>query len=141
MAIFPKIQSPCPYRENLAAIMDGETCRLCKRQVFDLTSMTDDGRLSFLADCAGEVCVSYRLRPGLAAAAMAAAVALIPTAAAAEDEAMEMIIVGGIANPAKAELVEIADPNLPELPVVYEDKPSPPTDARPATPVTRPRGS
>ena len=36
MAVFPKVQSPCPYKGQLSEIMDGDTCRLCNRQVFDL---------------------------------------------------------------------------------------------------------
>ena len=39
MAIFPKIQSPCPYKGNLSDIMDGDLCRLCKRQVFACCSI------------------------------------------------------------------------------------------------------
>jgi hypothetical protein len=31
MASFPKIQNPCPYQDNLAAIMDGDMCRMCRR--------------------------------------------------------------------------------------------------------------
>ena len=58
MAFFPKIQSPCPYKGKLSAIMDGDVCRLCKREVFDLTHMTDGARREFLAGCANEVCVS-----------------------------------------------------------------------------------
>ncbi|MEA3016960.1 MAG: hypothetical protein QOI38_1682 [Sphingomonadales bacterium] len=120
MPIFPKIQSPCPYKSNLAAIMDGDVCRMCKRQVFDLTSMTDGERISFLAACEEEVCVSYAIRPALRAAAVAAALA-IPAAAAAQDEMF--ITVGGISDPARVEMVEIADEGtLPELPVVYEDE-------------------
>ncbi|MEA3040639.1 MAG: hypothetical protein QOC65_128 [Sphingomonadales bacterium] len=120
MPIFPKIQSPCPYKSNLAAIMDGDVCRMCKRQVFDLTSMTDGERVSFLAACEEEVCVSYAIRPALRAAAVAAALA-IPAAAAAQEEMW--ITVGGITDPARVQMVEIADDAaLPELPVVYEDE-------------------
>jgi predicted Fe-S protein YdhL (DUF1289 family) len=142
MAIFPKIQSPCPYKSRLASVMDGDMCRMCKRQVFDLTDMSDQQRMSFLAGCAGEVCVSYRLpfRPALAAAAMVAAV--VPTALAAQTQAAPveeaalidaldqsgpdegMIIVGGIKDPRNVEFIEDrADSLIPELPVVYEDEP------------------
>ncbi len=38
MAVYPKIQSPCHYKGNSSSIMDGDTCRMCKRQVFDLAA-------------------------------------------------------------------------------------------------------
>jgi predicted Fe-S protein YdhL (DUF1289 family) len=127
MSIFPKIQSPCPYKSKLAEIMDGDVCRMCKRQVFDLTSMTDGERLSFLSACEEEVCVSYAIRPALRAAAVAAALA-IPTAAAAQEEMW--ITVGGINDPARVQMIEIADDGtLPELPVVYEEDTQPEAQA------------
>ena len=103
MAIFPKIQSPCPYKSDLAAVMDGDMCRMCERPVFDLSFMSDDERMAFLAGCTGEVCVSYRIpfRPALAAAAMAAALAL-PGAAAAQDQAPA-------ADPAAIEAISAAE--------------------------------
>ena len=75
MPIFPRIQSPCPYKSNLAAVMDGDLCRTCNRNVFDLTAMDDGERLAFLAGCEEEVCVSYRIpvRAAFTAAALAAA--------------------------------------------------------------------
>jgi hypothetical protein len=137
--------------------MDGDFCRMCRRTVFDLTPMSDDERLAFLSGCTEKVCVSYTLpiRPAIAAAAMAAAMAL-PSAAAAQDadvpmdiEAVEIspdveemtIFVGGITNPAAAEMVEDpADAAVPELPVVYEEEPAQqPEAARPAKkPVSSP---
>ena len=134
MAFFPKIQSPCPYKGNLAAIMDGDVCRLCKREVFDLTGMDEGAQRQFFAACAGEVCVSYAvpLRPVVAAAAMAVAVAALPSAAAAQEtaevnldvEEIE-IFVGGIKDPANVEFVEDpSDSTVPELPVVYEEEPA-----------------
>lgn len=150
MALFPKIQSPCPYQADLAAIMDGDMCRMCKRQVTDLTAMDDAGRVAFFEDCETEVCVSYRVpvRSALGAAVLAAAaVAALPaaaqevpdvTVAAASveeppaDEGDELfIVVGGIGRPADVEFVEAPeDATLPEMPVVYE------TPAQ-AAPVTR----
>ena len=159
MAIFPKIQSPCPYKSDLASVMNGDMCRMCERQVFDLSFMSDQDRMAFLAGCTGEVCVSYRLpfRPALAAAAMAAALAL-PTAAAAQEQAAPVaeaaieaitademsieeaameeswIIVGGIKDLDKLEFVEDpADAAIPELPIVYEDDKS----ERPGAPAIR----
>ena len=132
MAVFPKIQSPCPYRGDLAAVMDGDFCRACSRQVFDLTAWDDGERRAFLAGCAEEVCVSYRLplRPAIAAAALAVAAIASPAAAQTEDEeVLEMIIVGGIKDPAAVQYVELpSDAALPDLPVVYEEPDAPAND-------------
>ena len=134
MALFPKIQNPCPYKANLAAVMDGDSCRMCKRQVHDLTAMTDGERIAFLASCSGEVCVSYRLRPALAAAALALAVTTVPMAAAAQDvsgaaqdidsvDYAEFGEVGGLMDLANIEFVEDeADAAMADLPVIYEDE-------------------
>jgi predicted Fe-S protein YdhL (DUF1289 family) len=144
MPLFPKIQSPCPYQTRLAAVMDGDFCRMCERQVFDLTALSDGERRAFMAGCADEVCVSYRLpvRAAMAAAALAAAT-IAPAAAAqdisppvqtetetaaaeeiaADDLSVGVIIVGGIKDPANAEFVELPeDESVPELPAVYEDE-------------------
>ena len=135
MAFFPKVQSPCPYKNQLATVMDGDFCRMCRRQVVDITDWSDGERVSFLAGCK-EVCVSYRLRPALAAAALAAAA--IPTAAAAQDQAaapvtvagademgdpeMMVVTVGGITDPANVEFASAEDlAAIPEAPVIYED--------------------
>ena len=132
MAIFPKIQSPCPYQTNLAAVMDGDNCRMCKRQVHDLTAMSDAQRKAFLASCSGEVCVSYRLRPAIAVAVLATAMTALPMAAASQEPApaaepelqMELVIVaGGIHDPANVDFIEdAADQAMAELPVVYDDE-------------------
>jgi hypothetical protein len=157
MAFYPKIQSPCPYKSQLAAIMDGGVCRMCERQVFDLTRMDDAARRAFFRGCDEEVCVSYAvpLRPALAAAAMVAALTA-PNAALAQDapavnlDVEEMqIFVGGIKDPANVEHDrELADDNIAELPVVYDDDSAAPpasgtgrgpTQSTPeAPPLTRP---
>jgi hypothetical protein len=144
MPIFPKIQSPCPYKSDLAAVMDGDMCRVCKRNVFDLTALDDGERLAFLAGCEEEVCVSYRIpmRAAVAAAALAAmsAPAMAQELAAPEIEAAVVsdaiavddmeIIVGGIKDPKQAEMVEIdTDTSVPDLPVVYDDGEPPATSA------------
>ena len=138
MPLFPKIQSPCPYQGDLSAVMDGDVCRLCARQVFDITDWTDGQRMAFLAGCEEEVCVSYRLP--LRAAAMAAAFVAAPALAAAQEpvaappvEAQAnaaaegpMIIVmgGGIKEPSHVEFVAVPEAeSAPELPVVYEEAP------------------
>ena len=125
MAIFPKIQSPCPYKSQLASVMDGDVCRMCKRQVYDLSDWSDEQRVVFLKGCQTEVCVSYRFRigPAIAAAAVAAVALGVPAAAAAQDECEEIaeLWVGGIKDPANVQYVEdAADSAIPELPVVYE---------------------
>ena len=154
MAFFPKIQSPCPYLADLASIMDGDFCRMCERQVFDLTHMSSDEKKAFLDGCTGEVCISYRFTPALAAAALAAA---MPAAAVAQDlgpiapdsaaiaastaeiAAMEgeAIIVtgGGIKDPRNVQYVEDpSDQGVPELPVVYDDPPVRQAAAAPGPP-------
>lgn len=126
MAIYPKIQSPCPYKGDISNIMDGDVCRLCKREVFDLTLMTDGERVSFMKGCAGEVCVKYSfpLRPAVAAAVIAAAaVVALPTAAVAcsDETETEIVFVGGIKDPANLQYVQVPDAKTaPALPVVTE---------------------
>ncbi len=135
MGFFPRIQSPCPYQGSLGEIMDGDVCRLCKKQVIDLTEMGDDGRRAFLNSCEGEVCVSYRLlRPALAAAVAGAAalatpaLACDPPADPAATTAVPMDIIvtaGGMTAPREAEWVERRDvAAVPELPVTYEEVPA-----------------
>ena len=143
MAFNPKIDNPCPYKNNLSAVMDGDFCTMCKRNVFDLNGMNDEARQSFLASCSTEVCVSYTLPVKQVAAIAAAAALLTPLPLAAQDStapapametgpAMEdvyeydMIIVGGIKDPkATAQKAPIKaapseDKNLTELPVIDE---------------------
>jgi predicted Fe-S protein YdhL (DUF1289 family) len=161
MPLFPRIQSPCPYKDRLGAVMDGDFCRMCRRSVVDLTAFTDGERIAFLAGCEEEVCVSYRLpRAAIGAAALAAATLALPTAAAAqatpavaealaevpavESDAVAqddmMIMVGGIKDPRQAEFAAVGDsPSAPELPVVYEDEKAPP--GAPAKRVSAPTGS
>jgi predicted Fe-S protein YdhL (DUF1289 family) len=125
MAMFPKIQSPCPYKNQLASVMDGDMCRMCKRQVFDLSDMSAGERVAFLKGCTDKVCVSYKfpMRPVLAAAVAVAAVTAPMSAAACEPtEVPYEVVVGGINDPANVEYVQdAADSAIPELPVVYED--------------------
>jgi predicted Fe-S protein YdhL (DUF1289 family) len=148
MPMFPKIQSPCPYKSDLAAVMDGDFCRMCKRQVVDLSDWSDGERVAFLAGCAEEVCVSYRLplREMIAAATLAS-LAAAPAAAANGAEGHESglslqamaemardvaempesyVMVGGIQDPSRVEFAGAEDLTVPELPVVYEDDPAPP---------------
>lgn len=148
MAIFPRVQSPCPYQGNLASVMDGDMCRACKRQVFDLTAMTDGERVAFMDGCATEVCVSYKLP--LAALAMAATLGAPMAAAAQEAASVDMdnfvLIVGGVKDVANVEYIEVsADNALPELPAIYEDAAGEenalPAMAAQATPISSPSGT
>jgi hypothetical protein len=123
VALFPKIQSPCPYKGELSTIMEGDTCRLCKRRVFDLTNMDDAARVAFMKACTSEVCVTYKfpVRPVLAAAVVAVAMTAPMAAAACDATAETVVVTGGIKDPANVSYVQNpGDKAIPELPVVYE---------------------
>lgn len=79
------IQRPCPYIDRLESVMDGDHCRMCRRDVHDLTGMSDAERTAFLASCSTTPCVRYTLdvKPAVAAAMIAAAVAAAVTPAMA----------------------------------------------------------
>jgi hypothetical protein len=138
MPVYPKIETPCPVRDRLSEVLDGDFCRECKERVTDLTGMSDEERIAFMANRTGKVCVMYRrpIKPVLAAAALAAVA--MPMAAAAQDApppaaeevvaggaGAEMeIIVGGIGarkdgSPSEGE--DKADAALPDLPVIDGD--------------------
>jgi hypothetical protein len=127
MAVYPLIDNPCPYKGRLTEIMDGDVCRMCKRQVHDLTGMADADRRAFLKACRGEVCVSYRVAAGTAVALSAfgiAAVASPPASAQQVDptQTAMFVVVGGVKDGSKASII-VEDENdklIPELPVVYE---------------------
>ncbi len=144
MAIFPKVQSPCPVKNSLAEYMDGDICRLCERQVFDLNAMSDAERQAFMASCTGEVCVSYKIPLRGMAAALALSAAAVSMPAAAQDalveldgnaaehqnlekcldehEIIEWVTVGGIKDTTDVEYIDTEeDLETPELPVTYEE--------------------
>ncbi|MBO9713149.1 hypothetical protein [Sphingomonas sp.] len=81
MDLFPRIERTCPFLDRLDEALDGDFCRMCQRQVHDLTDMTRAERAAFIASCAGKgrVCVRYTLpvRPAMAAAALAASAAVV----------------------------------------------------------------
>lgn len=83
MASFPKIDRPCPYLGELDSIMDGDHCRACNCTVFDLDAMAPRERKAFLKRTESEeTCVTYKIKPALAAAALAAAMgAAVPAMA------------------------------------------------------------
>ncbi len=141
MAKFPRIQRTCPVKNALSDYMDGDVCRICDRQVFDLDSMSDSERMAFMSACKDEVCVSYKLPLRKVAAAVALSAMALPAAAqdtlleldsgvgaydelpkCAEDFDEIIIMVGGIKDPGNVEYIETAeDLETPELPVVYEE--------------------
>lgn len=133
MSKFPVITGPCPYKSQLAELIDGSMCRMCNREVHDLTAMNEPDRRTFLAACEGSVCVSYKVpaRAALAALAMGAAtLATLPAAAQEAPAAAEQavpeedyeIIVGAVKDPAKAKWTKAPRQTAPKLPVVYEDE-------------------
>ena len=89
MTPFPQIQRPCPYLDRLDAVINAGFCRMCRREVHDLTAMDELERTAFLAACGGDACVSYTMnvKPALAAALIAASTAVlaVPAVALATD--------------------------------------------------------
>ena len=79
MSLLPFIQQPCPYLNRLDEAMEGDFCKMCKRQVHDLSALDDAGKTDFLAACEGKACISYRfdVRPAVSAALMAAGAAVM----------------------------------------------------------------
>jgi predicted Fe-S protein YdhL (DUF1289 family) len=153
MPIFPQIQRPCPYKDRLASVMEGDFCRMCHRRVIDVTSMSDDERVVFMNGCEQEVCVSYRLPTAVAAAALAVAAAAVPTVAAAavpteatpqSDE--QTIVVGGAIRRAPMLVVPHLDAHALDARSVHRRAKAPPAatpaeDAAPQAPVVRRSGS
>ncbi len=150
MGMFPIIQSPCPYKGPLSDIVDGDICRLCKREVHDLSLLSDSERYSLVQACPEEICVSYRVPRMSAIAALALGAATFGTPAFGQDAdatsservAEEyganddmVIIVGGLRKPYQAqwesnEVVPVGH----QLPIIFDDEPtSANVEATPAT--------
>lgn len=100
--------------------MDGDVCRLCKRQVHDLTAMGDAERKAFLASCETEVYVSYTLPLKQAVvAAMLAASAGLPATGQSLSDVLEQVQAdpqakragwrGRVPTSSDQELIEIPD--------------------------------
>src|ERR1041384_2856105 len=102
MAIFPKVQSPCPFVDRLSTMMAGDVCRACKRQVFDLSAMSDGERVAFMKGRSSRVGVSYKMRATPAVRAAMIPAGLAAPAAACPDETSVVVVVtgGGITDPA-----------------------------------------
>lgn len=133
MGLFPKVESPCPYKDRLDDILNGEMCSKCDKNVFDLTYMSEANRREFMSECSGEVCVSYRLpmRKIISSAAIIAAGA--PGLALAQDATSEApvnedlycysdeIIVGGIREAGEALWIDPeAEKHLTDIPKVTD---------------------
>ena len=71
MSLFPLVQDPCPYKGPIEDILVGSQCRLCQREVFDLTGMSASERRELVSGCSNSegLCVRYRVRAGSAVAA------------------------------------------------------------------------
>ena len=81
MSLFPKITNPCPYKGKLSDILDGDVCRLCKREVHSLDDLSTEERIALIESCVDdEICVSYRMP----AAALLSATVLMGGHAATE---------------------------------------------------------
>ncbi|KQZ61322.1 hypothetical protein ASD67_18970 [Sphingopyxis sp. Root1497] len=149
MSLFPRIQSPCPYKGKLSDIMDGDTCRLCHREVHDISDLSSAARQALVAGCSDEICVSYKVPVKSALAAMALGASMATPAYAQIDEVLAVdgeptsgeyclednyIIVGGLKKPGEVEwLTADLDSSLPDMPVVYDDEPAPVAKATPAS--------
>jgi hypothetical protein len=83
---FPGITRPCPYKDRLSEVMDGDFCRMCKKTVTDLSVMSEGERDAFLRSCAGEeACVSYKVPVhALLGAAAAVSMSFAPLVSAAD---------------------------------------------------------
>jgi hypothetical protein len=79
MTSFPQIDKPCPYVDRLDSVIDGGFCRMCRRDVHDLTEMDEGELTAFLADRGAHTCVTYKMdvKPALAAALIAASAAAL----------------------------------------------------------------
>jgi dihydrodipicolinate synthase/N-acetylneuraminate lyase len=145
MTPFPQIQRPCPYLDRLDTVVDAGFCRMCRREVHDLTAMDERERAAFLAACGGDACVSYTMnvKPALAAALIAASTAVlaVPAAALATDHQaarsrhhqpnhrqrpvqvrnVPIMVAGGIAPPIDPRGPVLPPPTVPESPPKIPD--------------------
>lgn len=156
MARFPKIEMVCPLPAERQRCLAG-FCGHCGKSVQRLDGMDDAQRAEWLAQASGPVCVSYHLpRPMITGLAVAALLATAPAMADqpyaslartnapavsavddGEDRGLELIMVGGIADPDAVEWIdETGLPDLPQRQVegTLEERAGAPS--RPAGPVS-----
>jgi len=142
MACYPKIDQPCPLGIDERRRIDG-WCGRCSKSVHSLDGMDDAGRMAFMRNAKGPLCVSYRVATRGAALGLGAALALAAPVGKAQDAdaaslsradattvapspasdpsdgKLDSITVGGVSDPASVEFIDASDA-LPELPVVHE---------------------
>ena len=143
MPPFPPIQRLCPYLDRLDEVIDAGFCRMCSREVHDLTAMDARDRTDFLAARGGDACVSYTMhvKPALAAALIAASAAVLapPDAAqAAEHRAARNPQAGRPPHrprPIQESPVMIRTAGVPAMPLVNAPRhtapPAPPAESQP----------
>jgi hypothetical protein len=142
MACYPKIDQPCPLGIDERRRIDG-WCGRCSKSVHSLDGMDDAGRMAFMRNAKGPLCVTYRVATRGAALGLGAALALAAPVGKAQDAdaaslsradattvapspagdasdgKLDSITVGGVSDPATVEFIDASDA-LPELPVVHE---------------------
>jgi hypothetical protein len=140
MACFPKIDQPCPLGIDAQRRVAG-FCNHCSKAVHGLDAMSDAERVAFVRNAQGPICVSYRVRRGVAlglGAALAMTVAVpgqadpigtgiqatvtagVASTAPLPPPESEVLLMGGVSDPQSAAMIEDADDDVPELPIVRE---------------------
>lgn len=151
MALFPRINSPCPLSADEQKAVDGR-CARCDKHVHALNEMNSAQCAELLAAASGPLCVSYKVSAAqalrmsgvgfamaatlVAGAAVAADAPVYPANEAGSEKLEFIIITGGVDDPTDAAWID--DSDLPELPVLVEtaipssasNKPSPATKTR-----------
>ncbi len=139
--MFPKISSPCPLQSIQLPESGNFNCSACKREVHDLSLLSEETRMEFLQSCSGKVCVSYKVKmtaaqlrnTALAGVFVVAAngLALPATAQTAniiEEDIGEFVLMGGVDVPQTRKLEQKTpqneqspDDELQLIPIVEED--------------------
>jgi len=140
MACFPKIDQPCPLGIDAQRRIAG-FCNHCSKAVHGLDAMSDAERIAFVRNASGPICVSYRVRRGVAlglGAALAISVAVpgqadpvgteiqasvaagVATTAPPPPPEPQVLLMGGVSDPKSVAMVDDEDDDVPELPIVHE---------------------
>lgn len=147
MACFPKIDQPCPLGIDAQKRINGY-CGNCSKSVHALDAMSDAQRMDFLSNASGPVCVSYRVRRSAAIGLGAVLVLSMAAPGRAQDvsadvsarpaheaaavelksaqvpvpvkDEPEVLLMGGVNDPASAAFIDVEDDGAPELPMVRE---------------------
>ena len=140
MACFPKIDQPCPLGIDAQRRIAG-FCGHCSKAVHGLDAMSDAERIAFVRNAPGPICVSYRVRRGVAlglGAALAISVAVpgqadpvgteiqasvaagVASTAPTPPPEPQVLLMGGVSDPKSAAMVDDEDDDVPELPIVHE---------------------